>query len=872
MTGGDITIYPVASMNDKDYFNLMHVYLDAVFNPLIYDDPRILKQEGWHHELTDEKEAVVYKGVVYNEMKGAFSSPTRELGYLVDKNLFPDNSYGFSSGGYPAAIPQLTYEQFLNFHRKYYHPSNSYIFLYGDADLDKELAFIDENYLINYEKSDDIATITLQKPFKEIKKVTGYYPVSANGKTEKSTYLNLSWVIGEGQDQALGMALDVLSDVLVNHESGPIRLALQEAGIGKDVSSYYDGQKQNGLHIRVQNAEPSDKDKFYDIVMNTLRETAEKGIDKEKIKGIINRMDFRLREGDNAQKGLTYTFQAYSGWFYADDPFLSLEWEKPLAEIKKALTSDLLEKIIKEEILDNPHALLLTMEPKPGLENERNKKIAAECAEYKAQLTAAESKALIKETEELVEYQKREDTPEALATIPLLSIADINPKAEWYPISENKIGDNSELYYETFTNGVVYARLLFDSQVLPQEMIPYASLLTKVLGSLNTENYSYGDLDDALNIHTGGFNTNLSTYLKNRDDNNMMPKMVVSTKAMNSKVDKLFELTDEILNRTIYSDKERLKTVLTRHQSRLESRVKRDGLGYARTRLTSYYSNQGQFSELTGGLEYYWFVTDLVNNFDKNAEDIIANLQKTANLLFKKKNIQVAVTCDKNDLGKFNTELEKFLNTLSDEPVETQQWAFNFENKNEGLLAASKVQYVLKGYNFKKLGHDWNGKMRVMNQVLSREWLTNQIRVIGGAYGGFCNFSPSGQVYFGSYRDPNLKETIENFDGSPEFLSKFEPDEDAMTRFIIGTISRMDRPLRPSGEGNVAVSRYLENITHEEIQKERDDVLATTPEDIREMNTLVADILKQDAICVYGNEEKVKSNKDLFKKVVKLDK
>lgn len=870
MTGGDVTIYPVASMNNKDYFNLMHVYLDAVFNPLIYDDPRILKQEGWHHELTDEDGQVVYKGVVYNEMKGAFSSPTRELSYQISKNLFPDNCYGFSSGGYPAAIPGLTYEQFLDFHRKYYHPSNSYIYLYGDADLDRELQFIDAEYLSKYEKSDDVAHIKLQQPFKELKKVTAYYPVPEKSNTARKSYINLSWVIGQGKDQTLRMALDIISDALVNHESGPVRLALQEAGIGRDVSSFSEGQNQNTLHIRVQNADPTDRDKFYDIVMNSLRESAEKGIDKDKIRGIINRMEFRLREGDNAQKGLTYTFQAHDGWFYADDPFLSLEWEKPLAEIKKALDSDMLETIIKEKILNNSHALLLVMEPKPGLENERNRKIAAECAQFKASLSKDGIRQLVKETRELVEYQKREDSPEALATIPMLSKADINPKAAWYAISQGRIADNLELHYNTFTNGVVYSRLLFDAQVLPQDMIPYAALLTRVLGNLNTENYTYGQLDDALNTHTGGFSLSLSTFLKNKDDSKMMPKVVVSSKAMGNKVDKLVELTGEILNRTIFTDKERLQTVLSRHQSRLESRVKRDGLGYARTRLASYYSNQGRFEELTSGLEYFWFVSDLVKNFDKDADQIIANLQKVAALLFRKNNLIVAVTCDEEDLPNYNREMSAFVNTLPGEAAETMTWKFDFANKNEGFLAASKVQYVLKGYDFKKLGYEWSGKMRVLNQVLSREWLTNQIRVIGGAYGGFCSFSPTGQVYFGSYRDPNLKETIKNFDGSPGFLEKFDPDEEAMTRFIIGTISRMDRPLRPSDQGNIAVRRFLEETTQEEVQKERDEVLSTTPEDIRGMKKFVADVLSKNAICVYGNEDKVKSNKDLFNKIMKL--
>jgi len=872
LTGNDVTLYPVASMNNKDYFNLMHVYLDAVFYPLIYDDPRILKQEGWHHELANKDASVIYKGVVYNEMKGGFSRPTSELSYLVYKNLFPDNCYGFSSVGYPAAIPTLTYKKFLDFHRKYYHPSNSYIFLYGDADLDEELSFINEKYLSNYEKSADIASISLQKPFKLMKKVNGCYPVPEEGSTENKTYLSLSWVIGEGKDQVLGMALDVLSDALVNHESGPIRIALQEAGIGRDVSSYYDGKKQNVLLIWVQNANASDKDKFYNIVKKTLLETAEKGIDKEIIKGIINRKEFSLREGeDPAQKGLISIWKAHSGWFYADDPFLSLEWEKPLNKIKTALENDLLETIIKEQMLNNPHSLLLTLKPKRGLETERNKKINAECAKYKATLSEKEIETLVKETKELIKYQEREDSPEALATIPLLELKDINPEAKWHPITEKKVDEVPVLYFNAFTNNVVYTNLLFDARVLPKNMIPYASLLTEFLGSLNTENYTYGDLDNELNIHTGGFNANLNTYLENRKDENMMPKFVVFSKAMNTKVDKLFELNEEIINHTIFSDKERIKTVLTRHKSRLDASIIR-GYSYARTRLTSYYSNKGIFDELTKGIEYYWFVTDLVNNFDKNADEIIANLKKAASKLFTKDNLIVTVTSGKDDLFNFNKELGQFLTLLSKDKVEKENWKFVFDNKNEGFLTTSKVQYVLKGYDYKKLGYDWNGKIRVMNQVLRSEWLRNQIRVIGGAYEVYLSIPPSGLAYFASFYDPNLKETIDNFDGSPEFLSKFEPDEDAMTRFIIGTIASMDRPRDPSEEGNVAVRRHLEKTTQENVQKERDEVLSTTPEDVREMSKLVTDILAQNAICVYGNEEKVKSNKDLFKKVMKLDK
>lgn len=406
-TGSDRTFYPFASMNEKDYFNLMHVYLDAVFNPLMYSDTRILRQEGWHYELESKDAPLIYKGVVYNEMKGAFSSPTRELNYQISRNLFPDNGYQYSSGGYPAAIPKLTHEAFVNFHKKYYHPVNSHIILYGDADLDKELSFIDSEYLSKYEKSGSRPVIPIQKPFTAMKEVTSYYSIGEGDKIQNQTYLTLNFVVGLNSDQALVMALNVLSDVLVNQEAAPVRLALQKAGIGQDVSAWVNDIQQNVFQIMVQNANPGDKEKFREIVMNTLREASEKGLDKKAIEGTINRMEFSLREGDDAQKGLTYGFQALPGWFFADDPFLTLEYEKPLARVKTALTGNYLESVIREHIINNPHSLLLALEPKPGLEKENNEKITKELAEYKKSLSPKEIDSLVNATRELIAYQKR---------------------------------------------------------------------------------------------------------------------------------------------------------------------------------------------------------------------------------------------------------------------------------------------------------------------------------------------------------------------------------------------------------------------------------------------------------------------------------
>ena len=869
-TGNNITLYPIASMNEKDYFNLMHVYLDAVFNPLIYSDPRILKQEGWHYELLDKDSSIDYRGIVYNEMKGAFSNPSRELYYHIDKNLFPDNCYQYSAGGYPSVIPTLTYEMYLDYHRKYYHPSNSYVYLYGNGDLNQELAFIDKEYLSTYQKSDANITIPIQRPFDTMKTATASYSFPEEGNPENQTYLSLSFVAGLGIDRKLIFALDILTDVLINQESAPIRLALQEANIGRDVSASYDDLKQNVVTITVQNANLEDQEKFKEIIFKIFQEMVEKGLDEETVQATLNRLEFRLRESDDAQKGLTYHFNQLNGWLFANDPFLNLEWEKPLAAIKDGLKEKYLEAVIQQYFLDNPHALLLALQPTPGMEKEINAQTVRELAAYKSNLSNQDLENLINETQELIAYQQKEDTPEALATIPSLSIEDINPKAQYYKIQKKQIQKVPVFYYDTFTNAVVYVRYLYDARVVPQGLIPYISLLAQVMGSLNTEHYTFGELEKELNLHTGGFSTYLGSYLKEQDDNQLQSKYIIAIKAMNSKIDKLFELSNEIILNTKYDDKERLRDVLTRHQSQLEASLKSNGYAYASRRLRSYYSNQGFFTELTSGVEYYWFITDLLDNFDAKADEIINNLQQTANLLFNKNNLIITITCDKSDIKNILNYSKTYLGRQPTNEIKLNNWQFTPTNKKEGLMAASKVQYVVLGSNFKKLGYQWSGKLRVLDHILSSDWLYNQIRIVGGAYGAWSNFSTSGNVDFNSYRDPNLKETLKIYKGTIDYLHNFDSDQRTMTNYIIGTIANLDNPLTPSEQGNLAVRYYLENISEKDIQKERDEVLSTTVKEIREMEQMVADILNQNTYCVYGNEEVIQTNETLFNTVVKL--
>lgn len=863
MTGSEFTIYPVASMNHKDYYNLMHVYLDAVFNPLIYKDPRIFKQEGWHYELVDEQNPVVYKGVVYNEMKGVFSNPAQELGYQIMKNLFPNNSYGYSSGGYPSQIPSLSYEDFIDYHRKYYHPSNSYIFLYGDADLDKELAFIHEHYLNNYDKSETDIVFSIQPSFDEMKTVTASYPVAEGTSIKDQTFLSLSYVCGLNTDQKLRYALDILSDVLINHESAPVRLALQNAGIGRDVSAFINPMKQMMFQIRVQNAEAEQKEQFEQIVHKTLADVVENGVDQTAVEGILNRLEFRKREGDDAQKGLTYNFNVLDGWFFADDPFLSLEWEQHLSELRRDISNGYLEQVIQTHLIENPHSLLLAMEPDTTIQQMIMTKEQNELQDYKSNLTRQEKEKLIAETKELIEYQQREDSPEALSTIPMLELSDIDPKTEWYDIKESTVNDVPLFYHNEFTNHVVYTRLYFDLRVLNDDMIPWASLLSDLLSDLSTEQYTYGELADQLNLHTGEFRAFLTTYLENNIDDNLIPKFVIKSKCLNTKVNETAELIAEILNHSIF-DRERLATLLNRRQSQLESYVERNGFHIARTRLRSNYSKVGLFDELSKGLEYYEFITELVDDYNEQYESIVENLQTTAALLFNRNNISVSVTCSQEDYDGGRQLADIVVKSLADQPSQMHRWSLGKAPVNEGLLAASKVQYVLQGYDYKKLGYEWDGKMLVLGQILSRDWLNNQLRVIGGAYGGFSTILRDGTIYFASYRDPNLEETLKNYQGMIEYLKSFKADETTMTRYIIGTIARMDQPLTPSQIGDVAVRYYFEGRTREEKQQEREAVLSTTAEDIRTMSGFIEDVLSQSPYCVYGNEDKLKSNKELF--------
>jgi Zn-dependent M16 (insulinase) family peptidase len=868
MTSSDSTIYPVASRNDKDFSNLMHVYLDAAFKPLIHKDPRILQQEGWHYELESTAGPLAYKGVVYNEMKGAYSAPERQLDYVMNKALFPDNGYGNSSGGRPEAIPQLTYEQFKAFHRKYYHPANSYIYLYGNGDMEKELAFIDGRYLSGYDKIDVDSRIPLQKPLATPTLVRGQYGIPEGTPVDGKTYIARSSVYGLNTDQELNIAMDILAEALVNHQAAPLRLALQKAGIGRDVSAGVDSIQQPVFTITVTNAEAKDLPRFEQVVADTLKEVAAKGFDRTMLDGIINLQEFRLREGRGAFTGIMGAMMASSGWMFADNPFITLSFNRELAAIRSKLDGKYFETLIAKALLNNPHTGTAVMEPKPGLEKELAAELENKLAAIKAKMSPEEISVIVAQTQELLAYQQRKDDPETLRTIPLLEIADIEKKQEDLPLKQETLAGTPLLVSDIFTKGIVYLDLFFDAGAVDQELIPYVQLYSDLVGMMSTAGYAYGDLENQVNLHTGGISTSLDVLAIGRDDGRMKPFFIIRGKAMPEKLGRLADLLKQQLLLSKWDDAARLKELLLRTKAQFEQNLAYNGLGIARSRLASYISNRGAYQDLTSGFGYYQFLGGICREPDLKM--IAAKLKTVQAMLIKPNGLKVGVTCQEGQLPAVRKELPALLAAIPRGEFKPAAYRFAMEPLNEGFQDASKVQYVLKGSDYKKLGFQYTGKMNVLNQLLSTVYLQNTIRVQGGAYGGFAMMDNAGFLAFASYRDPNLKKTVENYLGAGRFLTDLTLDERDLRRLIIGTISGWDRPLNPNQKGYLAVRRYLLGDTLAMLQKERDEILGTTVEDLKGFAPMVESVMAQNALCVVGNEKKIEEQKDLFKKILPL--
>ncbi len=874
MTYPDKTVYPVASCNDQDFKNLMDVYLDAVFNPNITKYEEIFKQEGWHYELTGKDDELKINGVVYNEMKGAYSSPDEVLSSQIYRSLFPDNTYSKDSGGNPEYIPKLTYEAYLDFYHKYYHPSNSYIYLYGDMDVVERLEWLDKEYLSLYDYKKVNSEINKQPAFDEIKNVEAQYSITMDDSQENKTYLSYNRVVGDSLDEMLYQAFDVLDYALVSSPGAPVKQALIDAGIGDDVYGSYDaGILQPVFSFVAKNANASQADEFESIIENTLKEVVKTGINKEALLAGINSSEFKFREADFGQfpKGLLFGLNCLDSWLFDDmKPFIHLECLGTFAKLRKAVDTDYFEKLIQEYLLDNTHGSSVTVKPKRGLGNEREETLAKELSDYKASLSDEEIKKLIEDTEHLKKYQEEPSSDEDLRKLPMLTRADMKKNAMPFSNIEDELLDVKVVRHDIESNGIDYISFLFDAGDFAQSELGYLGFFTNALGLVSTEKYSYTDLANATNIYTGGISTGTASHPDIKDRNNFVFKFEVKLKVLEKNLDKALELMEQMLLSSDFTDTKRLGELVAQIKARLQANLSSSGHLVAAMRSMSSFSRYALYQDELKGIAFYRSICRIEKELSESPKSVSDKLAAIAKKLFARNRMLISFTGNNEAYCNAKPSLEKVIAGFDKMSAVGNQAEVHFNTAKEAFIDASQIQYVAKTGDFICEGYEYTGALRLLRIILSYDYLWINVRVKGGAYGCMNTFLRSGESYFVSYRDPNLSDTLDVYDRIPEYIKNFSPDERDMTKYIIGTFSALDTPMNPEAKGSRSLSAYLEGITYEQIQKERNEILNAQPEDIRRLADLVEAVLKKDSICVIGNENMIKESAGLFENVEKL--
>lgn len=874
MTYPDKTVYPVASCNNQDFKNLMDVYLDAVFNPNITKYEEIFKQEGWHYELTGKDDELKINGVVYNEMKGAYSSPDEVLSSQIYRSLFPDNTYSKDSGGNPEYIPKLTYEAYLDFYHKYYHPSNSYIYLYGDMDVVERLEWLDKEYLSLYDYKKVNSEINKQPAFDEIKNVEAQYSITMDDSQENKTYLSYNRVVGDTLDEMLYQAFDVLDYALVSSPGAPVKQALIDAGIGDDVYGSYDaGILQPVFSFVAKNANASQADEFENIIENTLKEVVKTGINKEALLAGINSSEFKFREADFGQfpKGLLFGLNCLDSWLFDDmKPFIHLECLGTFAKLRKAVDTDYFEKLIQEYLLDNTHGSSVTVKPKRGLGNEREEALAKELSDYKASLSDEEIDKLIEETEHLKKYQEEPSSDEDLRKLPMLTRADMKKNAMPFSNIEDTLSDVKVVRHDIESNGIDYISFLFDAGDFAQSELGYLGFFTNALGLVSTEKYSYTDLANATNIYTGGISTGTASHPDIKDRNNFVFKFEVKLKVLEKNLDKALELMEQMLLTSDFTDTKRLGEIVAQIKARLQANLSSSGHLVAAMRSMSSFSRYALYQDELKGIAFYRSICRIEKELSESPESVSDKLAAIAKKLFARNRMLISFTGNNEAYGNAKPLLEKVIAGFNKMSAVGNQAEVHFNTAKEAFIDASQIQYVAKTGDFICEGYEYTGALRLLRIILSYDYLWINVRVKGGAYGCMNTFLRSGESYFVSYRDPNLSDTLDVYDRIPEYIKSFSPEERDMTKYIIGTFSALDTPMNPEAKGSRSMSAYLEGITYEQIQKERNEILNAQPEDIRRLADLVKAVLKKDSICVIGNENMIKESAGLFENVEKL--
>ncbi|KAH7306374.1 hypothetical protein KP509_22G008200 [Ceratopteris richardii] len=870
----DRTCYPVASTNTKDFYNLVDVYLDAVFFPKCVNDKQIFQQEGWHHELNEISEEITLKGVVFNEMKGVYSQPDNLLGRVSQQALFPDNTYGVDSGGDPAVIPKLTFEEFQEFHRKFYHPSNARIWFYGDDDPNERLRLISA-YLDEFEENEAAreSEVKVQNLFTEPRTVTETYAAGETGDLKKKHILCVNWVLADTPlDMETELAIGFLDHLMLGTPAAPLRKALLESGFGEAIvgGGVDDDLLQPQFSLGLKNVSEENVLKVEELIMAKLKELVDVGFTSEAVEASMNTIEFSLRENNTGSfpRGLSLMLRAMGNWLYGRDPFEPLRFAKPLEQLKDRIAAEgpkaVFAPLITKFLLENPHKVTVLLQPDTDkgtvIENEEKELLK----KLKESMTKEDLAELVRATEELRLKQETPDPPEALATVPCLSLDDIPKEPIRVPMDIGDIKGTTVLRHDLFTNDVLYADLAFDMSYIDAELLPLIPLFCQSVMEMGTKDMDFVQLNQLIGRKTGGISIYPSTTSK-RGKKEPCSNIIVRGKAMASQIQDLFELMRILLQDVQFTDQQRFKQFVSQSKARMENALRGRGHSIAAARMDAKMNIAGWVSEQMGGLSYFDFLQNLERQVDNDWSSVSASLEKIRLSFLCSQGALVNLTAESKLITKAEAYAASLLDALPSMRIgNTSKWNSCLDLCNEGLAVPTQVNYVGKAFNIYDTGYELNGHAYVISKYISNTWLWDRVRVSGGAYGGFCDFdSHSGVFSYLSYRDPNLLETLEIYDKTPEFLRGLELDQDSLSKAIIGTIGDVDAYQLPDAKGYTSMIRYQLGITEEERKQRREEIMSTKLKDFKEF----ADVLeaasksKSVAVVVASEDDIVAANK-----------
>lgn len=867
MTYADKTMYPVASCNEKDFHHLMDVYLDAVFYPKIYEKKAIFLQEGWRYLWKDTDAPLELTGVVYNEMKGALSDPESLLNGAISRSIFGKTTYGFESGGDPAAIPDLSYEDFLAFHRKYYHPSNAYFYLYGDMEPMECLRHIHEGYLSAFTASDAQPEITETICAEQGQVIRETYPATE----ESGTYFAYNIKVGKCTDSERIMALQILSYVLLETNASPLKTALMNAGICEETEGWFDSSTYEMVFSIIgKNAKADEMEQFRKLIEEECARLCKEGLPKDLLQSGLRKYDFLLREEDygTTPKGLIYCTRLMKRWLHGEEPLAGLRTISLIEKLKKVSGEGYFEALIQEIFLQNEAKTYVIFAPEIGKAEKEAEKLAQRLAEKKAQFSEAEIAAIREDSEKLDAFQKTVDSPEILAQIPLLEISEVEETPQLIPYREDRLSTGKPILFVPLeSNGILYFKLHFDMSALPQALVPYSGLLADLMGKLDTAQYSYYDLPTALNQTFGGFSVHQGSFNKNADEYRAF--ITAKGKLLLQDLERAMEMIEEILFHTKWDALESMKKIVKSLKISGENKL----LNYSHL-YGIFYSGSNLFpgmylEDATSGIRYHHFLCEINKMLEEKPEIVIENLRKTAEILFIRNHLEIAFGCEEKDQAAVRRALDKLL--------------LHFDGKKQGgaggkpcvvrqktaFINSGSVVYNILSFDFRKKGLPYHGKYQVLQTIINLEYLWNQVRVQGGAYGCGSKLQRSGLAYFYSYRDPNVKETYAIYEKLAEDLAHFTATERDMTKYILGTINRLDQPKTNIDRLDTVIAQYYKDITSEMLRQERSEILQTTAADIRDCQALLQ-ALDSENICSIGDQQKITAAADLFTEIQSL--